>query len=130
MVRWSSILGLKPPDIAVMLIDKTIQILSRKKRKREEDNTYVLDNKHGHCDVHVLLHNTKSKMIEIYLLTYTQRDAFHDLPGMCYGHNYMKRKITKTNVYICYHLCFPKALVVLRSMYVHVILSIKKFSYA
>ena len=42
MVRWSSILGLKPPDIAVMLIDKTIQILSRKKRKREEDNTYVM----------------------------------------------------------------------------------------
>ena len=37
-------------------------------------------------------------MIEIYLLTYTQRNAFHDLPGICYGHNYMKRKITKTNV--------------------------------
>lgn len=39
MVRWSSILGLKPPDIAVMLIDKTIQILSRKKRKRSKKTT-------------------------------------------------------------------------------------------
>ena len=53
MVRWSSILGLKPPDMAVMSIDKTIQILSRK--KIEEDNTYVLVNKHGHRHVHVLL---------------------------------------------------------------------------
>lgn len=47
-------------------------------------------------------------MIEIYLLTYTQRNAFHDLLGICYGHNYMKRKITKTNVYICYHYAFPR----------------------
>lgn len=69
-------------------------------------------------------------MIEIYLLTYTQGNAFHNLPGICYGHNYMKRKITKTNVYILLSLCFPKALAVLWSMYIHVILSIKKFSYA
>lgn len=39
MVRWSSILGLKPPDIAVMLIDKTIQIVSGKKRKRSKKTT-------------------------------------------------------------------------------------------
>lgn len=69
-------------------------------------------------------------MIDIYLLTYTQRNAFHDLTGICYGHNYMKRKITKTNVYILLSLCFAKALAVLWSMYIHVILSIKKFSYA
>ena len=61
MLRWSSILGLKPPDMAVMLIDKTIQIFSRKKRKREEDNAYVLVNKHGHCDVHVLLYIPRAK---------------------------------------------------------------------
>ena len=41
MVRWSSILGLKPPDMAVMLIDKTIQILSRKKRKRSKKTTLM-----------------------------------------------------------------------------------------
>lgn len=114
--------------MAIMLIDKTIQIPSRKKRKIEEDNMYVLVNKHGHCDVHMLC--MKSNMIEFYLLTYTQRNAFYNLPGLNYDHNYMKRKITNTNVHILLSLCFPKALTVLWSMYIHVILSTKKFSYA
>lgn len=60
MVRWSSILGLKPPDMAVMLIDITIQIVSRKKRKRSKKTT-LLVNKHGHRDVHVLLYIPRAK---------------------------------------------------------------------
>ena len=108
MVRWSSILGLKPPDMAVMLIDKTIQIVSRKKRKRLKKTTLTFLSTNMATVTYMYYYNTKSKMTEIYLLTYTQRNAFHDLPGICYGHNYMKRKITKTNVYICYHYAFPR----------------------